>query len=131
MSRVQVLDVGDRVQVLDTSDRLQGREGVVIRVADERHVVAIPGIGQIGGYERSDLERIGGDIQVGDWVRVSGTVEPFWSCEKEELDAEAGVIVDEIAEGEGDFLVYVLTEADVYECCTDQLTRITRAEALA
>lgn len=70
-------------------------------------------------------------LDVGDFVRVTGTVEPTWTSAEEELDDQAGLIVGITHDDWADFLVYVFDEQEVYECFESQVTRITKAEALA
>ncbi|MFC6662906.1 hypothetical protein [Deinococcus multiflagellatus] len=80
------------------------------------------------GWTREQLTRVGGDLQLGDCVRVTGECDTTG----ERLDRALGVIVDDYAEAEGpDFRVFVLGQSDAYECPVSQLTRIPKREALA
>ncbi|BDP42891.1 hypothetical protein DAETH_28600 [Deinococcus aetherius] len=84
------------------------------------------------GWSREELEREYGNLQVGDWVYVTGECEQRSTTDVDELNEELGVIVDDYAEAYApDFLVFCPGEGRAYECTTAHLTRITRAEALA
>ncbi|MVN88746.1 hypothetical protein GO986_18570 [Deinococcus sp. HMF7620] len=127
----QVLDVGDIA-------RYGEHEGVIARISGERHVLVVAGCGQIGGLRRSDLTRVGGDMQIGDWVLVQGNCLQSNCVDYSVLDNQLGLIVDDYPEMEGDasqsgpdFLVFVQGEGQAYSCLTSQLTRVSRAEALA
>lgn len=135
-TRVQVLDVGDRVSALFSWGE---QEGVIVRAWTKQsngvvydwsadNAVRSLHVGQ----PRRSLTRVGGDLQVGDWVRVDGDCETLRTPDVEHIHGEVGIIVDTIAGGvKGDFVVYVPCLLDAYECDISQLTRITRAEALA
>jgi len=134
-TRIQVLDVGDWVthaglggEGVITGNQLGTVLDYAVEWADsiDRYTMIR------NGWRRSQLIRIGGDLQPGDWVRVKGECETVRSTDRELIDDETGLIVDTYEEAEGpDFLVCVRGLADLYECRADQLTRITRAEALS
>lgn len=127
----QVLDVGDQASF--------GKQaGMIARIVGERHVLTIVGRGQLGGLTRSDLTRLGGELQVGDWVRVQGTCMNGNGVGYTALEGALGLIVDDYPAVDGepgqdspDFLVFVQGEGLAFVCLADQLTRISRAEALA
>ncbi|WP_034355344.1 hypothetical protein [Deinococcus phoenicis] len=84
------------------------------------------------GWSGSELSREGGDLQPGDWVRVTGRCEQGSTTDVDELLDALGLIVDDFSEeGAPDFLVFVLGEQRTYECSVHQLIRITRVEALS
>ncbi|MXV20796.1 hypothetical protein [Deinococcus xianganensis] len=132
----QPLDVGDRVSMAST-----GRPGVVVAVEGERgserhHVdweLLIDRRDNLrNGWLRVALRRTGGGLQPGDWVRVYGHGEPLSSPDTTTFDGDIGLILDEFSEHGGpDFLVAVRTQVGLYTCRTEQLERITRAEAFA
>lgn len=135
----QVLDIGDQVRPAD--QRIAGAIAglcvteplTVIEVLAEPDMYRIrnpDGLIVTGG--RPGMERIGGDLQPGDWVRVTGKCKTVRGTDREDIEDEVGLIVDTYEEEGGpDFLVCIRGLADLYECRTPQLTRITRAEALA
>ncbi|RJF74991.1 hypothetical protein D3875_03055 [Deinococcus cavernae] len=133
MSRVQVLDVGDRVQPSDTRLRHLAGETVVIgldpREPDSYRLATTTGVVITAG--RPGIERIGGNLQLGDWVKVQGRIEPTTTCDWTDVANAIGIIVDVYEDSDVDFVVAIPELNDLYECRTKDLTRITRAEALA
>lgn len=135
----QILDIGDAVQPADE----RTAEYVKRHAGDAPLTVFQAGI-EPGAYwfitPNDDvlyggppgMERVGGPLQPGDWVRVTGTCKTIRGTALVPIEDEVGLIVDKYAEAGGpDFLVCVRGLADLYECRAPQLTRITRTEALA
>lgn len=132
MSRVQVLDVGDQV-----THATSGLVGVVVEVDAAPKVTyytvdwkteARDCIGRVG-WSRQQLSRVGDDFQVGDWVKVSGRIEPTRTTDWTDVANAVGIIVDRYEAAEVDFVVAIPELNDLYEC-RNHLTRITRAEAM-
>lgn len=126
MSRVQMLDVGDRVVH-------SGHAGVIVgveRITDGYTYTVDWGGNADGmsraGWSRSQLARVGGMLQKGDWVRVSGASRDglYQVC----MD-DRGLITDDFASG--GFQVFTWRHQMAYKFQAADLTRITRAEALA
>lgn len=139
MSGVQLLDVGDHVVINRTG---WGAQQAVV-IADREYLgweegAADYALAATGGYvqgvafiQRHEITRCGGDLQVGDFVRVTGRCEQAHTSDIDELDAETGIIVDDFEAAEhADFLVYVHGECRVYECRARHLTRIRRGEVV-
>lgn len=118
------LDEKDHAGVLELIDRAATEYGVQdLPQRLERQNAA-------AGQDRQTCAS--GNLQPGDWVRVTGPCKTIRGTALVPIEEEVGLIVDTYAEAEGaDFLVCVRGLADLYECRAPQLTRITRAEALA
>lgn len=139
MTRRQVLDVGDRVTHV-----LTRAEGVVVAVesiTDQlSHCVDWIGVLPRQSYVRTgwnplQLRRVGGDLQLGDWARVEGEcLSAQTGNTSVDLDGDVVLLVDTCTDEFGDeiFLVFRREMPSINAIAVPtQLTRITRAEALA
>ncbi|WP_295823092.1 hypothetical protein [uncultured Deinococcus sp.] len=130
----QVLDLGDQVKILRHGlTELVGQEGVI--VGDEgRYSVWLPevddhNIALTHGWVAHHLERLGGELQLGDFVTVKGRCPAVEYYDHISLDGERGVIVDDFEDGM--LMVHCMGEVVAVKARPDQLTRITRAEGQA
>ncbi|MHA0043906.1 hypothetical protein [Deinococcus sp. PEB2-63] len=129
----QVLDLGDQVKILRHGlTELVGQEGVIVG-CEGRYSVWLPevddhNIALTHGWVAHHLERLGGQLQLGDFVTVTGEGMDLeghaW-----DLSGERGVIVDDFEDGT--LLVHCMGEVAAVQARPDQLTRITRAEGQA
>lgn len=129
----QVLDLGDQVKILRHGlTELVGQEGVIVG-CEGRYSVWLPEVDDYNialthGWVAHHLERLGGELQLGDFVTVTGEGVDLeghaW-----DLSDERGVIVDDFEDGT--LLVHCMGEVTAVQARPDQLTRITRAEGQA
>lgn len=140
MTRRQVLDVGDRVQCLPGArymlgtitfiDENRAQQSGEVTVTWDRDDQSGNGPFTQEGWTPGDLERLGGDLQLGDFVTVTGTcLSAQCSDDHFSLAGEFGLIVDDYEDGA--FMVHCMGEVAAVQARPDQLNRITRVEALA
>ena len=128
MSGVQVLDLGDLVNRPLAS--IDDRTGVIIGIQDNYTLAVLSGQQPRmvwRGIARSDLQRIGGDLQVGDFVRVEGEVRApgvgEWSTVSWDTALITGFGWEETC------YIAPLHRTSQYQTRLAALTRITKAEA--
>lgn len=139
MTRRQVLDVGDQVTHAGT-----GAAGVVVQVEQvidgPSYAVDWDSLWQRRTYSRvgwspAQLVREGPELQLGDWARVEGECRSAQTGNTSvDLDGDVVLLVDTCTDEFGDeiFLVFRREMPSINAIAVPtQLTRITRAEALA
>lgn len=135
MSRVQILDVGDRVTHNST-----GRPGVVVSVeaiTDGHYYTVDWGTNAYSmsraGWSRSELTRVGGALQIGDLVKVEGEVVDAGVAHLRSTVNWSEAVVTDVHPTYGEVAVVPANPLrnSVFRTSVDALTRITRAEALA
>lgn len=140
MTRRQVLDVGDVVLSLHAPNaRWKRHEAIILGLAGGRYRIAPKSGGLVVdvdmGWDRHELERVGGDLQLGDWARVEGECRSAQTGNTSvDLDGDVVLLVDTCTDEFGDeiFLVFRREMPSINAIAVPaQLTRITRAEALA
>lgn len=145
MTRRQVLDVGDRVQCLPGGrymlgtitfiDENRAQQPGEVTVTWDRDDQSGNGPFTQEGWTTGDLERLGGDLQLGDWARVEGECRSAQTGNTSvDLDGDVVLLVDTCTDEFGDeiFLVFRREMPSINAIAVPtQLNRITRAEALA